>query len=294
MNKIEKHKELRSQNLRLTLVLAILFFVLVSLFNYYRESDAQTIKLCFFDVGQGDMEMIQTPGNKRIIIDGGPNESAISKIDKVVPFYDRKIDAIILTHPHADHLVGLISLLKNYEVKSLYFTGVTHNTSEYLEFLKLVKEKNIEVHVVKSGDYIELDNNIRLSFLFPMKDISDEKTDNLNDTSIVARLTWGEESALFMGDLESDGQDELLESGKYVNSDLIKIAHHGSNDSANQKFIDAVSPEIALISVGRDNKFGHPSQILLNLLNNVKIYRTDQDGDMEFDMSQSEIKHKTK
>lgn len=290
---IEKYKKLRSQNFRLTLTLILMFFMLIVLTSYYTvKPNSQVVKLWFFDVGQGDMEMIQTPDNKRVIIDGGPSESAISEVDKVVPFYDRKIDAVVLTHPHADHLAGLIKLIKTYEVKSLYLTGVSQNTPEYLEFLNLIKEKNIETHVVKTGDYIDLGDGINLDFLFPLTNISETTVENLNNSSIVARLEWGNEAALYMGDLETEGQNELLATGQNVKADLIKVSHHGSSDSADEKFIKAVSPKYAVIEVGVDNKFGHPSQNFINILKNVKIYRTDQDGNIEFDMSQNEMNYK--
>ncbi len=290
-NGLKKFKSLKKQSIRANLVIAFLFLILIALCDFYYEPNSEFIRLWFFDVGQGDMEMIETPDSQRIIIDGGPSEGVISKVDKIVPAYDRKIDAVILTHPHADHLVGLIKLFETYEIGDFYFTGVTHTTSEYLELLSIVKQRNISTHIVKSGDYIDLGNEVRLEFLFPFEDLSSKTVENLNNSSVVARLVWGSKSVLYTGDIEDEAQDSLINSGQILKSDILKVPHHGGGSSANDGFIKAVAPNYAIISVGVDNSYGHPSQTCLDLLKNVKIYRTDQDGDILFEMGKNTIKY---
>jgi competence protein ComEC len=243
----------------------------------------------FLDVGQGDAALITTPSNQRILIDGGPNDAVMARLDKTIPFYERRLDAVILTHPHSDHLNGLIKVLKTYEVKKIYMTGVLHTTPEYIEFLDEIKAKNLKAENVTAGKELELSDGIKLNFLYPYKNLVGQKVENLNNSSIVTRLVWNKSSFIFMGDLEAEAQTDLLKQNANVQSEVIKIAHHGSKDSANKTFLEKVNPRIAVISVGKDNKFGHPSEQALDLLKSVKVFRTDQDGNIRCDFSETKI-----
>lgn len=282
--------ENKGKSLISPLAFAILTLILVNLVFVFAKADTETITIDFFDVGQGDAALITTPNDQRILIDGGPNNAVMAKLDRSIPFYQRKIDAIILSHPHADHLVGLIPVLKKFEVKDVYLTGVIQTTPEYLEFLNELKAKNIPTHAVTIGDNLDLGDNIKMEFYFPFKNLSGQRVENLNNSSIVSKLIWGKSKVVFTGDLEKEGQDELLATKPDLSAQLLKVPHHGSKDSANESFLNAISPKYAVICVGKDNKFGHPAPSHLASLKNVSVYRTDEDGDVQFIMSKEEIK----
>lgn len=268
------------------LILALFVIILASLGFTITQPSSTAIKLTFLDVGQGDAALAVTPTGQDILIDGGPNDSVVNKLSKNIPFYNHKLDAVVLTHPHADHVAGLVAVASKYQIDKVYMSGVTHTAPEYLAFLKVLKDKNVSVQIVKSGDSLDFGDGIRLDFLFPLTKMENQSADNLNNSSVVTKLTWGESSAIFMGDLESAGQDELLASGQNVKANIIKVSHHGSKDSVNDKFLTAVNPKYAVISVGKDNNFGHPSREMLDLLKGLIIYRTDYDGDVRFELTQ--------
>jgi len=274
------------------LILAILVVVLLSLGYTLTQPASATLKLTFLDVGQGDAELAVTPKGQDILIDGGPNDSVVAKLDKNIPFYSHKLDAVVLTHPHADHVAGLVAVVNKYQIDKVYMSGVTHTAPEYIAFLEALKTHNVPVQIVKSGDSLDFGDGIKLDFLYPLVSLQGQTADNLNLTSVVTRLSWGKSSALLAGDLESEGQDKLLASGQNVKSDILKVSHHGSKDSVNAKFLTAVDPKYAVIEVGKDNSFGHPSRDMLNLLTGRIVYRTDYDGDVRFELTDSVVTSK--
>lgn len=281
--------ETTSRKLVSPLLLLLSAVVLVALGYALLQKPSDSIKLTFLDVGQGDAELVVTPKGQGILIDGGPNDSVVNKLDKNIPFYSHKLDAVVLTHPHADHVAGLVAVANKYQINKVYMSGVIHTAPEYFAFLDALKQHNVAVQIVKSSDSLDFGDGIRLDFLYPLASLQGQTVENLNLTSVVTRLSWGKSSALFMGDLESKGQDKLLASGQNLKSDIIKISHHGSKDSVNAKFLAAVAPKYAVIEVGKDNKFGHPSQDMLNLLSGLIVYRTDYDGDVRFDLTASGV-----
>lgn len=268
-------------------LLIVLAVISVYLLYSLIPSQQNSIKISFFDVGQGDSALIEMPQGQKVLIDGGPNDSVISKIDKSIPFYNRRIDAVILTHPHADHLLGLIKVIESYEVKKVYLTGVTYESPDYAQFLQTVHDNNIPTQEALGGDYIDFGEGIKLNFLYPKTSFKNREAENLNNSSIVARLVWDKESILFTGDLEKDVQPDLYEQS--VDSELLKVPHHCSSDALDPRLLSLISPKYALISVGKDNKFGHPSKSCLNLLKNIQVFRTDYDGDVFFDMTKNSL-----
>lgn len=281
--------ENRKESIFSPVLLAIFIIIIFSLLYYIFLPKPLAIQLHFFDVGQGDAALITTPANQNVLIDGGPNDVVVSKLDKYLPFYHRRLDAIILTHPHADHLEGLLKVLDKYEVKKIYFTGVIHTTPEYLEFLESMKHKTIEAKSIVAGDEIDFGEEIKLEFLYPLRDLSEQRVDNLNNSSIVNKLIWGKQKVLFLGDLELEGQAELIAQNFDISAALVKISHHGSKNGTESNFIAKVSPKYAIISVGKDNKFGHPGTSTLNILKNITTFRTDYDGDINFEMTKEDI-----
>lgn len=261
---------------------------------------SKNLQVNFFDVGQGDAALIITPGGKTILVDGGPGDTVLSKLGQALPLGQKKIDTMILTHPHADHLEGLIPVLKRYAVGEVYYTGATHTTSEFFEWLTLVKNKNIPMRIIKKPEVVELDSGVKLSFLYPDGDLTKDfvppqapgEKDNLNNTSIVFKLTYNQTSFLFMGDAEVPVEERLLKNKVDLKADVLKAGHHGSHSSTSEEFLNAVKPRMAILSAGRNNDYGHPHLRTLRRLerHNIQIYRTDTMGDIKLVSDGEKIK----
>ena len=246
----------------------------------------QPFKIAFLDVGQGDSILIRTREGKNVLIDGGPDKIVLYKLEKYLPWYDRNIDAMILTHPHADHLIGLIETAKRYDVKRIISTGVVHTTPEYLEWLNLIKEKKIPAESFKKGDRLMLDNGISLTALWPEILLVGERVDDLNNSSLAILLQTPNEKILLMGDAQEEIEKQILKNNRPLieNADILKIGHHGSRFATGAEFLKAVKPKFAVISAGINNQFGHPHLDTLKRLHDsgAEILRTDEKGDIVF------------
>jgi beta-lactamase superfamily II metal-dependent hydrolase len=267
------------------LIIVVIAVVTVTFFTKAFSSRAE-LRVVALDVGQGDGILVEFPSGNRWLIDGGPDERVIEILDRLMPFSERRLNGIILTHPHADHVTGLIHVLRRYDVERVLLSTATHTTPEYLEFLQEMREQKIGVTFVNhpfvwSGE----DNRVpwQWEFLYPERDISEPVSD-LNAVSVVSRLTFGRQSFLFMGDATNEVEDLLVKQGRDLRAAVLKVGHHGSATSSGADFLQAVRPQYAVISVGAENKFGHPSPLTLKRLNAVgtEIYRTDERGWVEF------------
>jgi competence protein ComEC len=243
------------------------------------------LEVNFFDVGQGDAIFIETPERHQILIDGGPDSTILEKLGQAMPFWDRTIDLVILTHPEEDHLSGLIGVLKRYKVENILWTGVLHEAPEYDEWERLIENEGAKIQIAKAGQKIFWSKNHEnfIEILYPFENLAGQDFKDVNDTSVVSRLVFGEKSFLFPGDIFEKAEGEILNRGATIDSDVLKVAHHGSKTSSSPQFLAEVSPEIAVISLSKDNKYGHPHQETLEKLKNygIRILRTDQDGDIK-------------
>jgi len=265
------------------------FIVLSALFTLnifvwiavYDLSKPRLLEVIFFDVGQGDSIFIQTPQQHQILIDGGPSSVIIEKLGKEMPFWDRTIDLIILSHPEVDHLTGLLEVLKRYKVENILWTGIVRDTPEYKEWMRLIKNEKAKIFIAESGQKISAGEAI-FETINPSENLEGKIIKDSNNTSIVSKLLFGNDSFLFTGDIYNSVEKEFLNRGVNLNSNVLKIAHHGSKTSTSEEFIQKVSPEIAVISVGANNNYGHPHQEVLDRLEKyAKIFRTDQNGDVK-------------
>jgi len=240
-------------------------------------------RVIFYDVGQGDSIFIEDEQHHQVLIDGGEGKTVLSKLGKYMPFFDRSLDAVILTHPNKDHLGGLIEVLEKYKVDRVFYSGVASEDEYYKKFKEIIKNKNITVSFPHYGEHINLANNSHLDFLFPLESLQDKKVKDLNDTSIVCRLVRGEKEYLLMGDAGIEEETELISDNIYLQADILKVGHHGSKNSTGENFLQAVKPQEAIISVGK-NTYGHPNEIILKRLQDfgVKIFRTDEKGDIQY------------
>ncbi|HOZ37002.1 MAG TPA: ComEC/Rec2 family competence protein [bacterium] len=253
----------------------------------------QRLKVIFLDVGQGDAILIETPEGAQIILDGGEGQEVLEKLGQYLPITDRTIELMILSHPHGDHLDGLIEVLKRYSVKEVWLTGVVHTSSGYLEFLNLLKDKNIpvknifactEIKATGCSDKITFEDGVDFQVLWPRENLAGKKVDDLNNSSLVFKLVYGDNSWILPGDLDSAAESELAaNSPEQLKADILKVAHHGSSSATSEEFLKLVSPTDAIISVGADNDYGHPSLRIINRLKRagVNIWRTDEQGDIE-------------
>lgn len=273
-----------------------LFSIVIFLtgFTYYSQGQRQYLEVDFLDVGQGDAILIKTPYNQNILIDGGPDNSVLAELGKNLAFFDKNIDLIILTHAHADHVVGLIEIMRRYKVKKILFTGAAYYAPYYLAFLEEINRLNIATEITKGQQDIVFGQNLSLKILYPFNDINGQIADNANDQSIIGKLIYFENSFLLTGDAEVNVSEQLVNGKIDISADILKVPHHGSCASLNQKVIEAVKPQKAIISVGADNKYGHPCEETINLLNNnnIPILRIDTTDTLKFISDGQIIKQK--
>ncbi|MDI6603190.1 MAG: ComEC/Rec2 family competence protein [Patescibacteria group bacterium] len=260
----------------------LIFLNILAWIVVYDLSQPRFLEVNFFDVGQGDAIFIETPQRHQILIDGGPTSAILEKLGKEMPFWDRSIDLIILTHPEHDHLAGLIEVLKRYKVENILWTGIKRDTPEYNEWLKLITTEGAKIFIAESGQKIIVSKNI-FKVLYPFENLEGKVIKNSNDTSIVIKLVFGENSFLFTGDISKSAEKKILNEKIDIDSDVLKVAHHGSKTSSANEFIEKVSPKIAVILAGKDNRYGHPHQKVLETLakHDITILRTDQSGDIK-------------
>ncbi|HHP4623056.1 TPA: ComEC/Rec2 family competence protein, partial [Clostridioides difficile] len=237
------------------------------------------LSIHIIDVGQGDSILVQTPTNKNILIDGGDEDSENIIISYLRQKRIKTIDIIIATHPDSDHIGSLDNVIKKFNVNSIYMPEQSTDSEAYQNLINSCTDKNLSIQHLYKNDVLNIDNNINIYVLSPSY-IQEES--NLN--SIVFKLTFNDNSFLFMGDAEEENEKEILHSFKLNNINFIKIGHHGSNSSSSLEFIKKISPDIAAISCGYKNQYGHPHREVINNLkqNHVSIYRTDRIGDIVF------------
>ncbi len=238
------------------------------------------LHLVFCDVGQGDAIYLRTAHGEDVLVDGGPNEKVLSCLGEHMPFYDRTIELMILSHPQADHLTGLISVLERYSVKYFVSSGMGSETEGYQQLEKLLKDKKVSQKTELAGAKVKLDNLI-LNALWPSGKVLGATTmaSDSNDISLILELSYGQFDVLLTGDAGREVQRQL---GLIQQVDVLKVPHHGSKTALLESFLTEIKPKLAVISVGK-NSYGHPTPETLELLKNAgaKILRTDKDGEIE-------------
>ncbi len=236
------------------------------------------LRVIFFDVGEGDAALILFPYGGSMLIDGGEQVQG----ERVILPYLRKkgirrIDTVVLTHAHSDHVGGLVTILKALPVGLIVESGFPHTTDIYTEFLEEAYERNVPYKLVRRGQELTGFRGVRIEFLNPPHPFLEGGGSDINDNSVVIKLSYGRIRFLLCADIEREAEKELLKYGSKLRSHLIKVPHHGSESSSSWEFIKEVSPQTAIISVARGNRFGHPDSITLTKYERVgcEIYRTD-------------------
>lgn len=249
---------------------------------FWAEAQRGRVAVHFFDVGQGDAILIEAGNGNQVLIDGGPDQTILAKLGGVLPFWDRSLDLIILTHPHADHLDGLVEVLRRYDVSVVLESGVSHSIPEYEEWHTLLQEKGVRVVIANAGQRVRLSDSLYLDVLAPFTSYEGQSPKDVHDAMIVLKLVHGVTEALLMGDAERPLERTLIAAGADLDVDVLKAGHHGSKTSTAEEFLHATTPEAAVISVGRKNRYGHPHQEVLDRLRalGISVLRTDQEGDV--------------
>lgn len=234
----------------------------------------------FLDVGQGDCELIRLKSGQTVLIDSGTGETAARLTDTIKKLGVARIDILIATHPHEDHIGGMAQVVRSFPVGKIYMPKIAGaqvpTTGVYETLLKTIQSKGLSINTARGGTEILNSDGEALQIFAP----NGSKYDNLNNYSVAVKLTSGEKSFLFTGDAETASEKEMLKKGYDLKSDVLKCGHHGSSTSTGAAFLKAVSPGAAIISCGVNNDYGHPNAAVLSRLKkaNVTIYRTDKQG----------------
>ena len=232
------------------------------------------MRVHFIDVGQADSAFIELGNGQTMLIDAGRSGNASTIVNYIKGLQYETIDYVVASHPHDDHIGGMATVLDIFNIGKMYMPKQAHTITAFTNMLNVIENKNIELYTAKAGTSILSSGIIDIDVLAPFAD-SDS---NLNNISAVVRITYGKTVMLFTGDAEHVIENQLLNSG--IDADVLKVGHHGAGSASSSSFIKAVSPEVAVISVGEGNSYGHPHADTLSILNKVgaKIYRTDEQG----------------
>lgn len=239
----------------------------------------QPLRVWMLDIGQGDAFFIEFPNGEQMLIDGGRDDALLARLGSLLLPWDRSIDSILMTHPDADHVTGFISLLDRYQVDHIYETGAVAATAQDRALVERVANEPSGRELLSSGDVLNV-GEATLTVLWPEETHKGEQVGNRNNTSLVVRLDYGETSILFTGDAEEES--EAVFASRVGDIDVLKVGHHGSLSSTSWNFLEAIAPEVALISVGEGNPYGHPHPVILNRLleRGSETFRTDLQGDI--------------
>ncbi len=278
-------KKLSARKLQVYALLFFAVFTAIIWFFVFTENREHKLRVVFLNVGQGDSIFIQAPNGNSALIDGGPpNGKVLSELGSVMSFFDRDIDVVIATNPDQDHIGGLPEVFSRYHVGALFESGLTSENGVYSAMEKEAEKDGTQKILARGGEKIKLAQNVILEILYPDKNFPPRA--ETNSTSVVVKLTYGNESFLFTGDLPQEQENELVQKyGTVLHANVLKFGHHGSKTSNSSGFFSVVAPEYGVVSVGEENKYGHPNKEVLDLAeqDKIKVLRTDIEGRIVFE-----------
>lgn len=275
----------------LILLLSSFFYTFFSYVqkNFFQVSN-HNLRLHFIDVGQGDSSLIITPKGKTILIDAGDEAHAKKVLSYVREQGIEKLDLVVATHPDADHIGGMDKVIKNFDIDVFAMPDVSAKTNQYKQIQRELKAKKMKATRLYQGDEVQIDDDIDFEILSPVKG---KKYDDTNEYSIVAKIVYKDTSFILMGDATMENEVDIINNVPDIDIDVLKLGHHGSSTSSSDYFITKTSPNIAIISCGKNNKYGHPHQEVMRVLkkHGVTPYRTDEMGDIVITSDGKEIKY---
>ena len=263
-------------------ILLCLFVFASSTYSVASQKDG-LLKIHFFDIGQGDSIFIETPSGYQILIDGGPDNKVLSAIGSVMPFSDRDIDMVVASHPHSDHITGLMGVLDRYRVENIVEAKESYDSPQFLAWQEAVAGESAKETEPVIGKQINFDDGVVLYLLHPFQSVAGTEESNPHNDVVVMMLWYGSLRVLLTGDMEARVENKLILAGVDLDADVLKVAHHGSKTSTTEDFLNKVTPQVGIIQVGAENKYGHPSAEVLERLGNydIKVYRNDLNGDIK-------------
>lgn len=296
---------------RLSIIVSILLLIVLRLLVFIRGDTRKTnkqagviqdaeasadvyLQVAFLDIGQGDATFITFPNSVTMLVDCAKDARILEALGRVMTFFERRIDYMVVTHPDLDHYGGCIDVMKRFDVGTIVYNGFQkHSNSFWREFMEA-----IEFEKESGAEYIEMDRehiwdiaSTTVHFLYPDAPVAAIRWDS-NNSSIVLKLSFGDQDVLLTGDAEKEVEEYLVETyGDALDVEILKAGHHGSGSSSIQDFIDVTSPDAAVISAGKDNSYGHPSLRVVRRLERAgaDILRTDMMGDILVDITQDSI-----
>jgi competence protein ComEC len=270
---------LRSNKAIWLLIIGVLLTANLVVWLIFTDTSEEQFKVRFYDVGQGDAALITTPDGYNVLVDGGPNNKVSEYLNHDLPINDRSLDLVILTHPQSDHMYGLINVIKNFEVKKIITSNVSHTTSEYKLWIDTVNNQGLSLIYAKAGDTLSLGSNTNIRFNWP-KTNQPQSVSDLNTASLVFTLSYNSLDILMTGDADSQVQPY---DNNFDTVEVLKVPHHGSKTALDKDFLSKINPKVSIISSGRNNRYGHPHEDLVEQLQDIKtkIFRTDQEGTIE-------------
>ena len=275
----------------LILLLSSFFYTFFSYIqkNFFQVSN-HNLRFHLIDVGQGDSSLIITPKAKTILIDAGDEAHAKKVVSYIREQGIEKLDLVIATHPDADHIGGMDKVIKNFDIGVFAMPDVSAKTNQYKQIQRELKAKKMKVTRLYQGDKVQIDDDIDFEILSPVKG---KKYDDTNEYSIVAKIVYKDTSFILMGDATMENEVDIINNVPDIDIDVLKLGHHGSSTSSSDYFITKTSPNIAIISCGKNNKYGHPHQEVMRVLkkHGVTPYRTDEMGDIVITSDGKEIKY---
>ncbi|MDP4133164.1 MAG: ComEC/Rec2 family competence protein [Bacillota bacterium] len=264
--------------------------LIVSLWSYIESNPIKSdFTMYCFDVGQADSTLFVMPGNRCMLIDAGNYKDGDYIAGRLTELGIKKIDYLVGTHPHADHLGGMSYIIKNFDIGKIYMPDAAQNTEAFEDVLKAIKDKNLSVTKAKSGVEILNENDLKIQIKSPALD----EYSDLNDYSAVVRIKYKDTAFIVMGDAGVANEKEMIEDkNNDLSANVIRIGHHGSDTSTSSRFLNRVKPSVALISVGKGNEYGHPSIDVIKRLKDrrIKVYRTDKNGEIQIFSDGKKIK----
>lgn len=259
---------------RLVLIVIFSFLLVGSVFGAARQT--RQLNVHFLNVGQADSILIQTPNRQTVLIDAGTHDAGWSVVKYLLALKIKRIDVLIATHPHEDHIGGMPEIINSFTIGQVYMPKVGHNTRAFEDTLQAIQAKGLKINTAKAGLALRIDPALNTEFLGP----NETEYEDLNDCSAVLKLTYGKTSFLFMGDAGKVAERQILQAGFNVKADVLKVGRHGSNAATTGEFLNIVTPAYAIISVGAHNDFGLPSKNMVARLKKmgVRYFRTDENG----------------